>query len=120
MAATAGYHRGNLTFALSYGGRTELTDAARRIAEDVQAGTLSPADVDEAAVTARLYAPGLPDPDLMIRTSGEQRISNFLLWQLSYAELYFTDVLWPDFREAHFLEALQEYSRRQRRFGDVS
>jgi undecaprenyl diphosphate synthase len=119
MRATAGYDEGHLVLALSYGGRTEIAHAARRIAERVKAGEMRPEDVDESAVAAHLYAPEIPDPDLMIRTSGEMRISNFLLWQLSYAELYVTPVLWPDFREKAFRDALDEYSRRERRFGDV-
>ena len=116
-AATAHHTKGTLVLALSYGGRTEIAAAAREIARSVRAGTLDPEAVDEAAVAAHLYAPDIPDPDLMIRTSGEMRISNFLLWQLSYAELYITDVLWPDFREAHLTRAVEEYGRRQRRFG---
>ncbi|MBM4142540.1 MAG: di-trans,poly-cis-decaprenylcistransferase [Lentisphaerae bacterium] len=118
--ATAAYDAGHLILALSYGGRTEIAEAARRIAQEVRDGKLDPADVDEDAVARRLYLPDVPDPDLMIRTSGEMRLSNFLLWQLSYAELYVTAVLWPDFREPHFKAALEEYGRRQRRFGDVS
>jgi undecaprenyl diphosphate synthase len=120
MAATAGYDAGRLILALSYGGRTEIAAAARRIAEEVKAGRLEPAAVDEALFARHLYAPDVPDPDLLIRTSGEIRLSNFLLWQASYAELYFTPVLWPDFREEQFREALREYGRRQRRFGDIS
>ena len=119
MAATAHYQKGQLILALSYGGRTEIAAAARRIAEDVRAGRLEPAAVDEALLGRYLYAPDVPDPDLMIRTSGEMRISNFLLWQLSYTELYITDVLWPDFREPEFRKAIDEYGRRQRRFGGV-
>ncbi len=119
MEATAGYTRGNLILALSYGGRTELAHAAREIARRVRLGEFEPEDVDEQTVSAHLYLPDVPDPDLMIRTSGEQRISNFLLWELSYAELYFTDVMWPDFREEEFAEAIEAYSRRQRRFGDI-
>ncbi len=119
MKVTEHYREGNLVLALSYGGRTEIAHAARRIAEEVDGGTLRPEEVDEAAVAARLYAPDIPDPDLVIRTSGELRLSNFLLWQASYAEMYFTDVLWPDFREEHWMRALEEYARRRRRFGDV-
>ena len=91
----------------------------RRIAEQVKAGTLQPESVDEACVAANLYAPDIPYPDLLIRTSGEMRISNFLLWQLSYAELYVTPVCWPDFREPHFRAALDDYARRSRRFGGI-
>lgn len=120
MAATRNYAKGHLILALSYGGRTEIVDAVRTIAAKAQAGEIDPARIDEAMVARHLYLPDVPDPDLMIRTSGELRISNFLLWELSYAELYFTDVLWPDFREPHFAAALEEYSRRQRRFGAPS
>ena len=119
MAATESYTEGTLVLALSYGGRTEIAEAARRIAVDVEAGRVKAADVDERLLARYLYAPDIPDPDLMIRTSGELRLSNFLLWQLSYAELYFTDVLWPDFREEQFKEAIRAYGRRQRRFGGV-
>jgi undecaprenyl diphosphate synthase len=119
MDATANYDEGRLILALSYGGRTEIATAARRIAEEVRAGRLEPAAVDEALFARYLYAPDVPDPDLLIRTSGELRLSNFLLWQLSYAEFYFTPVLWPDFREEQFREALREYGRRQRRYGEV-
>jgi len=117
--ATAHYPDGQLIMALSYGGRTEIVEAARRIAVKVQRGEMTPEDVDEAAVAAHLYAPDVPDPDLLIRTSGEMRISNFLLWQISYAELYVTDVLWPDFREPEFKAAIADYARRQRRYGNT-
>jgi undecaprenyl diphosphate synthase len=119
MKATAAYEEGHLILALSYGGRTEIATAARRIAEEVKAGKLEPGQVNEALFARYLYAPDVPDPDLLIRTSGEIRISNFLLWQASYAEFYFTPVLWPDFREEQFVEALKEYGRRRRRYGDV-
>ncbi|MFO7949468.1 MAG: isoprenyl transferase [Candidatus Fermentibacteraceae bacterium] len=108
-----------LVLALSYGGRAEIADAVRRLAAEVAAGDLAPEDVDEEAIASRLYLPGVPDPDLIIRTSGEQRLSNFLLWQSAYAELYFTDVLWPDFRREHLMEALRAYSSRSRRFGGL-
>ncbi len=114
---TAGNDRLLLTLALSYGSRAEIVDAVRHLAADVARGALKPEDIDEAAVGARLYTAGMPDPDLLIRTSGEMRLSNFLLWQLAYAELYVTDVMWPDFREEHLQEALAVYARRQRRFG---
>jgi len=117
--ATEKYEDGNLTLALSYGGRAEIADAVRAIARRVKQGELKPEEIDEKTVAAHLYAPDLPDPDLMIRTSGEMRISNFLLWQLSYAELYVTQVLWPDFREDEFGKAIEEYARRHRRFGDI-
>ena len=120
IEATRGYGDGQLILALNYGGRTEIADAARRIAERVRAGELSPQEIDEAVVAGHLYLPDVPDPDLLIRTSGEMRVSNFLLWQISYAELYVTDVLWPDFGEADLREALRVYAGRQRRFGGVS
>ena len=120
MEATKAYTRWHLILALSYGGRTEITDAVRAIARKVKAGELEPEAIDEAVISRHLYLPDVPDPDLMIRTSGELRLSNFLLWELSYAEFYFTDTLWPDFREPQFAEALAEYSRRQRRFGAPS
>jgi len=106
-----------LTLALSYGSRAEIVAAVRRIAEEVADGTLDAAAIDESTITDRLYTAGVPDPDLLIRTSGEMRLSNFLLWQLAYAELYVTDVFWPDFREPHLDVALEAYARRQRRFG---
>lgn len=117
--ATKGYTKGNLILALSYGGRTEIADAVKNIAWRVKDGEISPDDVDEDMVAAHLYAPDIPDPDMLIRTSGEMRISNFLLWQISYAELYVTDTLWPDFREKEFRKALDDFSRRERRFGKV-
>lgn len=120
MEATAHYDSGQLILALSYGGRTEIAHAARQIAEKVRAGTLEPDAIDEAVVAAHLYLPDVPDPDLMIRTSGEMRLSNFLLWQLSYAELYTTPVLWPDFRDEQFAEALAAYRSRERRFGGLA
>ena len=119
MKVTEQYKDGNLVLALSYGGRTEIANAARDIARKVKAGELDPETVDESVVAANLYAPDIPDPDLMIRTSGEMRISNFLLWQVSYSELYVTDTLWPDFREEHLVKAVEEYGRRNRRFGLV-
>jgi len=119
IEVTKDYKEGTLTLALSYGGRVEITDAARKIAEDVRAGKLKPSAIDERKFAEYLYAPDVPDPDLMIRTSGELRLSNFLLWQLSYAEFYITDVLWPDFREKEFEAALQAYAERRRRYGDV-
>ncbi len=106
-----------LIMALSYGGRTEIVDAVRSIAKKVKAGELDPADVTEQVFAQHLYTRNLPDPDLMIRTSGEMRVSNFLLWQISYAELVVTQTLWPDFRKPQFFEALEEYARRHRRFG---
>jgi undecaprenyl diphosphate synthase len=119
MKTTGHYTGGQLILALSYGGRAEIVDAVRSIAIKVKKGDLSPDSIDETTIAENLYAPDIPDPDLMIRTSGELRISNFLLWQLSYAEFYITDVLWPDFREEEFARALDAYSRRRRRFGDI-
>ncbi len=116
---TAHYTDGHLVLALSYGGRQEITDAVKAIAAKVKAGDLDPRRITEATIAQHLYLPDVPDPDFMIRTSGELRISNFLLWQLSYAELYVTPVMWPDFREPQFLEALEAYHARHRRFGDI-
>jgi undecaprenyl diphosphate synthase len=108
-----------LTFAFNYGGRAELADAARTIGHEVEAGRLDPDKIDERTVARSLYAPDMPDPDLLVRTSGEFRISNYLLWELAYAELVFTEVLWPDFRRDHLFEAIREFQRRERRFGAV-
>ena len=116
-ALTSTNARLNLTVALSYGARAEIAAAARRLAEAVRDGTLDPAQIDEDHVAGALATVGIPDPDLIIRTSGEQRLSNFLLWQGAYAELVFLDVLWPDFNAGHFAAALAEYARRERRFG---
>ena len=117
IKATANYDRYHLTLALSYGARDEITQAARAISQKVKKGELAPEAIDEALFARHLYTEGIPDPDLLIRTSGEMRLSNFLLWQLSYAELYVTDTLWPDFRENDFSAALAAYSKRERRFG---
>ncbi|MDE2514548.1 MAG: isoprenyl transferase [Rhodospirillales bacterium] len=114
---TAGNSRLNLTVALSYGARDEIVAAARRLARAAREGTLDPATITEAEFAAGLYTTDIPDPDLIIRTSGEQRLSNFLLWQGAYAELIFLDVLWPDFGAADFAAALDAYARRERRFG---
>src|SRR5512140_302500 len=119
LAATSGCRGMVFNIALNYSGRVELVDAARALAGDVRAGRLDPAQVDEAAIASRLYTAGQPDPDLLIRTSGEMRISNFLLWQIAYAEIHVTPVLWPDFRCRHFLESLLEYQKRERRYGGV-
>lgn len=108
-----------LVMALSYGGRTEIVDAVRSIAAKVKAGELDPPDITEELVSQHLYTRNLPDPDLLIRTSGEMRVSNFLLWQISYTELVITPTLWPDFRKPQFYAALEEYHRRHRRFGVV-
>jgi len=110
---TAANERLQLWIAFDYGGRAELAAAARRLVED----GVEPDDIDEEALAARLYEPDMPDPDLLIRTSGELRVSNFLLWQLAYAELHFVDTLWPDFGEAELRSALEDYARRRRRFG---
>ena len=109
-----------LVVALNYGGRTELVDAFNAILDSVRNNGVSGATVDEEMVSSHLYTAGLPDPDLLIRTSGEMRVSNFLLWQIAYAEIYVTDVLWPDFDCQHLLEALGEYQRRERRYGGLS
>jgi undecaprenyl diphosphate synthase len=108
-----------LILALSYGGRTEIVEAARSMAQKVKEGQLEPAEITERVLSEHLYTCHYPDPDLLIRTSGEMRISNFLLWQISYAELVVTPTLWPDFRKPQFFEALEEYTRRHRRFGLV-
>jgi undecaprenyl diphosphate synthase len=109
-----------LCLAINYGSRGELADAARRVAADVQAGRLALADVDEASLTERLYTAGMPDPDLVIRTAGEMRLSNFLLWQASYAEFWVTERCWPDFDESTLHDALRDYASRQRRFGGLN
>lgn len=108
-----------LAIAVNYGSRLELCDAARSIATDVEAGMLSLEDIDENVFAQHLYAPDIPDPDLLIRTSGELRLSNFLLWQLAYAEFYISNVLWPDFDRYELLRALLSYQKRKRRFGNI-
>jgi undecaprenyl diphosphate synthase len=108
-----------LILALSYGGRTELVEAVRTIAGKVKSGALEAAEVNERVLAEHLYTRHFPDPDLLIRTSGEMRVSNFLLWQISYAEFVVTETLWPDFRKAQLFEALEEYARRHRRFGGL-
>ena len=105
---------------ISYGARDELVRAARSLARDAVAGRIQPDDIDEAALESRLFTAGIPDPDLLIRTSGENRISNFLLWQLAYAELFISPVLWPDFTRRNLFEAIRDYQRRERRFGRVT
>ena len=109
-----------LQIAANYGGRWDLTQAARHLAREVAAGRLEPDAIDEGRLAAGLATAGLPDPDLFIRTGGEQRLSNYLLWQSAYAELYFTDIKWPDFGAAAFAEAIADFGRRQRRFGQTS
>ena len=118
-AQTASNDGLTLCLAINYGGRTEIVDAARRLAEDIRAGRLDPDQVDEHTVGNYLYTTGMLDPDLLIRTAGEMRISNFLLWQISYAELYITTTLWPDFRGDDLLEACRSYAARERRFGGL-
>ena len=119
-ALTAANDGLQLLIALAYGGRWDLTRACRSLALEVAAGTLEAADIDESRISARLALAGLPDPDLLIRTGGEQRISNFLLWNLAYTEMYFTDVLWPEFGPKELDAALRFYARRERRFGRTS
>ena len=109
-----------VVFALSYGGRTEIVDAARKLARDVEQGKLDPEQIDEKTFAAYLYDPELPDPDLLIRTGGEARVSNFLLWQIAYAELHVTEVMWPDFRKSDLVEAIWDYQQRERRYGLTS
>ena len=117
---TAGGTRMRLNLAVSYGSRGEIVRAAQRLAERVRAGTLAPEEIDEAAFASELYTARDPDPDLLIRTSGEHRISNFMLWQLAYTELHMTPVLWPDFRREHLFQAIRDFQRRERRFGRVA
>jgi undecaprenyl diphosphate synthase len=119
MAETAGGRSLALNLCISYSARSEIARAARMLAQEAAAGRLNPAEIDEEAVGRMLYTAEWPDPDLLIRTSGEMRISNFLLWQLAYAELYVTPVLWPDFTRRHLFEAILEFQRRDRRFGRV-
>ena len=119
QAALAKHNGLTLILALSYGGRQEIVEGVRAIASKVKTGKLEPAEVTEQVISQHLYTHQYPDPDLLIRTSGELRVSNFLLWQISYAEFVVTQTLWPDFRKAEFFAALEEYTRRQRRFGAV-
>jgi undecaprenyl diphosphate synthase len=120
-AETKTRHNGKmtLTIALNYGGRTEIVDAVRRILEEHDRGRLGGERITPDSISSRLYDPGVPDPDLLIRTGGEMRISNFLLWQAAYAELWFTPVFWPDFNREHLYEAIRDYQKRDRRFGRV-
>ncbi len=120
MEKTAENSAMTLTLALSYGSREELTSAFKDLATKVKNNIISPENIDETIINGHLYTRDLPDVDLLIRTSGECRISNFLLWQIAYAELYFTDVLWPDFGESHLISAIQSYQNRERRFGKTS
>ena len=108
-----------LCLALNYGGRTEIVDAARRLAQKVQEGKLRPEDINEATLTENMYTAGMRDPDLLIRTGGDMRVSNFLLWEISYTELWVTPVYWPDFRKEQLEEALRDYAARERRYGGI-
>ena len=119
LAATAGNRGLVLTLAINYGARAEITDAVRAIAREVRAGSIAPEGIDERLISDRLYTAGMPDPDLLIRTAGEMRVSNYLLWQISYAELYVSPVCWPQFTVAQFHKALRVYAGRQRKFGAV-
>lgn len=120
MEETKNNKRMTVVLALSYSSKWEITEAIRQIAEDAKAGKIDPTGINEQTLSDHLSTKGMPDPELMIRTSGEQRISNFLLWQLAYAELYFTETLWPDFRKEHLYEAIVDYQQRERRFGKIS
>ena len=120
MERTAHNDRLLLNLFISYGSRAEIARAAQQLAEDVRAGRMAASDIDEDAITARLYTAGVPDPDLLIRTSGEQRISNFMLWQVAYAELYMSPVLWPNFRRQELYAAILDFQSRDRRFGRVT
>ncbi len=120
IESTKHNNRTILTLALSYSAREEITTMSKRIAEQVASGNLSIEDIDNQTVSDNLYTQGMPDPELLIRTSGEKRISNFLLWQIAYTELYFTPKLWPDFRKEDFFEALLDFQNRERRFGKTS
>jgi len=119
MAATAANTGLTLCLAINYGGRAEIVDAVRKLAAEVQQGRLAPEEIDEGKFAAALYTAGIPDPDLLIRTAGEMRVSNFLLWQISYAELHVTKVLWPDFTEQDLFAAIRDYASRERKFGRV-
>jgi len=116
---TKTHDRLDLILALSYGSRVEITEAVQSIAREVKAGALDPENIREETVASHLYTKDIPDPDLLIRTSGEMRVSNFLLWQISYAEIHVTPVLWPDFGKKEFADALADYARRERRFGGL-
>jgi undecaprenyl diphosphate synthase len=120
IAKTQDNKRMTLVLALNYSGRWEITEAAKRLSEKIKSGELAPEDIDQDTLGHHLSTKGIPDPELLIRTSGETRISNFLLWQIAYAELYFTPTYWPDFRKAHFYQAIIDYQRRERRFGKTS
>jgi undecaprenyl diphosphate synthase len=117
---TRGNREMRLVFALSYGGRSEIVDAARKLLRDAELGKIDPERLDEKTFSAYLYDPEMPDPDLLIRTGAERRVSNFLLWQIAYTEIYTTNVMWPDFREPDLVEAIRDYRTRERRFGLTS
>ncbi|MDD5727807.1 MAG: polyprenyl diphosphate synthase [Victivallales bacterium] len=117
VTLTAGNTAGTLILALNYGGRAEIVDAARELGEKIKKGLLQPEEIDEEVFSRHLYVPEVPDPDIIIRTSGEFRLSNFLLWELSYSEIYITDVLWPDFGREEFIKAIESCLKRERRFG---
>jgi undecaprenyl diphosphate synthase len=119
IAATSSCRGMVFNVALNYGGRTEIVDACRSLAADVASGRMAPEQIDEETLGSRLGTAGVPDPDLLIRTSGEMRVSNFLLWQIAYSEIWVTPTLWPDFRRRHLLEAILEYQKRERRYGSV-
>lgn len=114
---TSGNNGMTLTLALSYGGRQEIFDAIQKIAKRIVSGDIQPSDINEGLISDFLYTSGMPDPDLLIRTSGEYRVSNFLLWQIAYTELFITPTLWPDFRKEEYLKAIEDYQKRERRFG---
>ena len=120
MDETSGNSRLTLTLALSYGSRDEIRSATTAIAKLVQEGKLKPEEITEDTLSENLYTAEMPDPDLLIRTSGEQRISNYLLWQIAYSELYFTETLWPDFSKEEFFKAIWTYQNRERRYGKTS
>ena len=119
-AATRDNREMQLVFAVSYGGRAEIVDAARKLLKDAEVGKVDPEQLDEKTFAAYLYQPELADPDLLIRTGGERRVSNFLLWQIAYSEIYVSDVRWPDFRKAHLVDAIVDYQARERRYGLTS
>jgi undecaprenyl diphosphate synthase len=119
MAETKDNHSIRFTIATNYGGRQEILQACRAIAQKVKEGSLNPDDISEEVFEAHLYTAGIADPDLLIRTSGEMRLSNFLLWQMAYGEIYITDTLWPDFDRSEFHRAISVYQQRERRFGKV-
>jgi undecaprenyl diphosphate synthase len=119
LAATSSCRGMTFNIALNYGGRTEIVDACRSLAGDVAAGRLTPEQIDEETLGSRLGTAGVPDPDLLIRTSGEMRVSNFLLWQIAYSEIWVTPTLWPDFRKRHLFEAILDFQKRERRYGGV-